>query len=119
MYCDLTWWIYLLTAVISLYGTGLFLWWSWLNGFRSSSVFVYTLLWLAGTFIISGVNLYARSLRFIDPRLFYDFSQTIWWPARNLVVLAVLIILCVHMSARACFWAQHKNGIPHNRRSDD
>jgi hypothetical protein len=119
MYSDLTWWIYLLTAVISAYGTGLFVWWSWLNGFRSSSVFLYTLLWLAGTFILSGVNLYARGLTLTDPQLFRAFTDTLWWPARNLIILVVLIVLCAHMSVRACTWARHKNGIPRNRRAED
>jgi hypothetical protein len=119
MYNDIAWWTYAATAVVSAYGTGLFLWWMAINHFRTSSVFAYTMLWIFGTFVSSSIAVYSRTLVLIDPRLFVEFSQTVWWSARTWVILVVLLVLCVHMSFRACSWAKTRSGIPHNRRSTD
>jgi hypothetical protein len=119
MHNDLAWWTYLTTAIVSAYGTGLFLWWMALNKFRTSSVFAYTMLWIFGTFFSSMVALYSRTLVLTDPRLFVEFSQTIWWYSRTWAILVVLVVLCIHMSIRACTWAKNKNRIPHDRRASD
>lgn len=44
MHTDLTWWVYLITAIISTSGTALFLWWIIINRFRASFAFTYTTL---------------------------------------------------------------------------
>ena len=116
---DLAWVTYLATALVSAYGTGLFLWWMALNKFRTSSVFAYTMLWIFGTFFSSVIALYGRTLVLADPQSFAVFSKTIWWQSRTWAILVVLIVLCVHMSIRACSWAKNRNGIPHDRRATD
>jgi hypothetical protein len=119
IYCDIAWLSYLATLIVSAYGTGLFLWWMALNKFRTSAVFAYTMLWIFGTFFSSAIALYSRTLVLTDPKLFVEFTHTYWWSMRTWVILFVLIVLCVHMSVRACSWAKARNGISHNRRSTD
>lgn len=97
---DLTWWIYIVILSVAGYGVLLFFWWMAVNKFRASSVFLYTLIWLAGTAIMAGINVYARALHFQDLDLFYQFSHTIWWPMRFLPILIVLLVLCGHMTLR-------------------
>jgi hypothetical protein len=117
---DIAWMTYLATALVSAYGTGLFLWWMALNKFHTSSVFAYTMLWIFGTFFSAVIALYGRTLVLADPHLFAEFSQTVWWQLRTWVILAVLIALCTHMSVRAVSWARRKGtGVQYGRRTSD
>ena len=118
MYRDIAFLSYAATVAVSGYGTCLFLWWMALNKFRTSSVFAYTMLWIFGTFVSSTIALYSRSLVLTDPELFLEFGQSVWWGLRTWIILAVLVVLCVHMSVRAITWARGGKKL-HMRRSSD
>ena len=100
MYSDLTWWLYLGTTVVALYGSILFGYWAVKNKFRTSSVFSYTWIWLMGTALSSAINIRGRTLALEDPDLFLQFSLTFWWPMRKVAILLILIVFMSHMTRR-------------------
>jgi hypothetical protein len=110
---DLAWWLYLLIVIVAGYGTVLFGYWVVKNRFKTSTVFAYVWIWLAGTAFNGIVNLYARSLTLTDPDLFCAFSKTFWWPLRKITILVILTVFMVHMTLRFL------EGIHHDRRADD
>lgn len=71
---------------------------------------MYTQLWLAGTFIQDAVELYARTLTISDPSDFAEFAVTVWWPMRKLIVIAIITVLCVHMTIRVYRHEKKDNG---------
>ena len=111
MYSDLTFWLYVMIAAVSGYGTILFGYWIIMNKFKASAVFTYVLIWLAGTAFNSVTNCYSRMLTLTDLAEFHEFTQTFWWPARKITVLLILVVFLVHMTIR--FW-----GSTHDRRAN-
>lgn len=101
---DITYWIYLLIIAVSGYGTLLFLSWSMMNRFRTSSVFAYTMMWIMASGISASISMYGRRFVLSDPVEFVEFSKTLYWPARLFPVLIILIVICAHMTYRIVKW---------------
>lgn len=101
MYTDLTWWVYLITAIISTSGTALFLWWVIINRFRASFAFTYTLIWIASTAWASWINLHGRELNLTNVDEFYQYCHSGWWVFRTLPMLVAVSLIVGHMAYRA------------------
>jgi hypothetical protein len=100
MVMDWTIWVYLLTIIVCIYGTGLFGWWAHKVG-NPSAVFLYVM----GIFIGVGyANAVGLGHRIVDLYIHTDLNdsmrRTWWWATRTVPLTIILITLCVHMSIR-------------------
>ena len=102
--------IYALVVFVSLYGTLLFSWGAYKYA-HSSNVYKYILFLFISIFIKSSTELYSRSLRVSgDIQEYYNFMDSGVWCLRNLLFLAVLIIICADMTKREFFEKKKKKG---------
>ena len=95
--------IYILIAVVCLYGTGLFIWWWKKNSWRATPMYIYitTLLATLGfRDILDSIAFYQRAIIDCDPIPIYDN----WlWVFRVVIVLVIVVIIVGHMSYRAFY----------------
>ena len=98
---DLTYWLYVLTIVISTYGSALFLWW-WIKKGSATTVYSYVTFLLLGEAFSASLSLFARHLFLTeDVEAYAMFIRSPIWPFRHLLVFMALTVLVCHMSYRA------------------
>lgn len=100
-------WVYFISALVCIYGSGLFVWW-WKKQRGASSVFAYVTMIFMGELLESGVSLYSRYLRIHEDPAFITLASTALWPARKTVTLLALGALVVHMSIRAFLYRDRR-----------
>ena len=99
---DIVWWLYLLIAIFSWYGFGLFGWW-WLKLRHATRPYMYVTFTYLGLGIYSSGDIFARSLRFANAQQYYDFMGSTIWTLRPIIVLLAVVVMVSHMSYRAFY----------------
>jgi hypothetical protein len=102
-FADICFWIYVLIAVISLYGFCLFLWWKRLVG-HASEVYNYVMLMFGCIFFTYTLNAYARFVFVNDVNNLNEYEAFIthWvWQLRALPNLIVISLIVFRMNQRA------------------
>ena len=98
--CDLALWTYIVLATISTYGALLFVGWLIRSSYRATSVYIYVTLILSGEAIRSWMGVQGRLYALANDGSFLVFSNEWYWPARNILSLAALLAIVVHMTYR-------------------
>jgi len=92
---DFTWWTYLILLMASLFGMVVYIY----NCIRLRHVRyldVYVMIYQISLAIFSGVAIYARSVRFIDPHSYAHILQNPFWPLRLWPLIIVVIAFVSH-----------------------
>jgi len=99
--------LYTLSALFSLYGLILFVWW-WIKAVKVSGMYKYLTLFFLSNFILMGTNSFARWHKFIGSDFYFGIFEAWWWPARLYLHFFIVVIITGHMSYRA-FWKRWKD----------
>jgi len=102
-------WIYLLTLLVSLYGSGLFFWW-WIKKRGASSVFMYVTFIFLGETIETAITMGAR-YRWVSCGIdsWHAYVNSWFWPLRMVVLTGALLFIVVHMTWRVFQKSPEKN----------
>jgi hypothetical protein len=92
--------IYLCVLLVSIYGSGLFLWW-WIKRGEATNIYAYVTLIFIGETIETGIVGWSRYLVLSGLKPLHEiFQGTIFWPARKVVLLIALTLIVVRMTYR-------------------
>jgi hypothetical protein len=100
---DVCFWTYILIALVSGYGFGLFYWWKRLAG-HASEVYNYMMIMFVAIFCTYALNAYARYLFLIDVdnlNLYETFITNWIWQVRAVPNLIIISLIVGRMNQRA------------------
>ena len=98
--CDLTLLLYIATAVVSTFGSLLFVGWLIRSSYRATSVYLYVTMLLVVEAIRSCINIQGRLHALDSDESFMLFSLNWIWSARMLLPFVAVLAIVAHMSYR-------------------
>ena len=96
---DLASWTYVYNILISIYTFIVFLYWA-LERKGASAWYIYIMMLMLSTTIVSSFNLYARYLLLYDLPYYEDLVTSTLWAERSWLSSAVMTLIAIHASWR-------------------
>jgi hypothetical protein len=109
--------VYIVKAIVSIYGFGMFVWW-WRRIGRASEIYIYMTIIFLGIAIASGFIIYARVVYGFESESYIYFVKSVWWSIGPLIILIALLAIDIRMTRRIYLAWQYRTGRKPDRRKN-